>query len=96
MEVTLSPELHGLVQEKVSSGRFGSASDVVAAALQLMRETDAHSGASLAALRCEVLRGLADLDAGRSVSFDSGESVADAIIAQGKDSRVTRSRTHNA
>ena len=40
MNVSLTPELEKLVQEKVESGRYTSASEVVREALRLMEKRD--------------------------------------------------------
>ncbi len=40
MEISLPPELEIMVQARVESGRYRSASDVVREALQLMEERD--------------------------------------------------------
>jgi antitoxin ParD1/3/4 len=40
MNVSLSPELHTFVTERVASGRFASASEVVRAGLRLLQETE--------------------------------------------------------
>ncbi len=40
MDVDLTPELEQLVQSKVKSGRYNSASDVVGEALRLLEQRD--------------------------------------------------------
>ena len=40
LNVSLTPELHPLVTERVASGRFGSASDVVRAALRALERLE--------------------------------------------------------
>jgi antitoxin ParD1/3/4 len=51
MNVSLTPELEQLVQDKVRSGRYNSASEVVREALRLLEERD-----RLRELRAEELR----------------------------------------
>jgi antitoxin ParD1/3/4 len=46
MNVSLTPELEQLVQEKVKSGRYLSASEVVREALRLLEERDAEAATS--------------------------------------------------
>ena len=41
LNVSLTPELHALVAERVASGRFGSASEVVRAALRAFERQEA-------------------------------------------------------
>lgn len=40
MAVSLTPELEAIIQERVDSGRYGSASEVVQEALRLLEERD--------------------------------------------------------
>jgi antitoxin ParD1/3/4 len=65
MNVSLTPELERLVEDKVGSGEYKSASEVVRHALRLLSHEDAERQARLEALRVEVQRGIDSLDAGR-------------------------------
>ena len=65
MNVSLTPELEKLVAERVSSGRYASASEVIREALRLLEERD-----QLNRLRQEVGLGLEQLDQGRHRPFD--------------------------
>jgi antitoxin ParD1/3/4 len=49
MNVSLTPELAAFVQDRVASGRYGSASEVVRAALRLLEEDERLKRASAAA-----------------------------------------------
>ena len=42
LSVSLTPELMQLIASKVASGHYGSASEVVRAALRLLAEQDRH------------------------------------------------------
>ena len=66
MNVSLTPKLEEVVAEKVASGRYASASEVVREALRLLSERD-----QLNQLRQEVRLGIEQLDRGRSGPFDS-------------------------
>jgi antitoxin ParD1/3/4 len=63
MNVSLTPELEQYVQEKVTSGLYYSASEVVREALRLLQEKDRIQQIRLQQLRQEV-----------QVGLDSGES----------------------
>jgi antitoxin ParD1/3/4 len=58
MNVSLTPEFERFVEDKVKSGDFGSASEVVRAGLRLLKEHDAEHQARLEALRQAVGEGL--------------------------------------
>jgi antitoxin ParD1/3/4 len=70
MNVSLTPELDRFIQEKVASGRYASASEVVREALRLLAERDAEVSAKLAWLREQIDHGFAQLDAGEYVVAD--------------------------
>jgi antitoxin ParD1/3/4 len=58
INVNLTPELEGLIRQKVSSGRYNSASEVVREALRLMEAEDQLRAAKLAQLRHDVQEGM--------------------------------------
>lgn len=58
MNVSLSPELEKLVNDKVNSGLYGSPSDVVSEALTAWAERERIREAKLAALRQDIEDGL--------------------------------------
>jgi antitoxin ParD1/3/4 len=58
INVNLTPELENLIRQKVSSGRYNSASEVVREALRLMEAEDELRAAKLAQLRHDIQEGL--------------------------------------
>lgn len=82
MNVSLTPRLERLVNEKVASGRYGSASEVVREALRLLEEREQLRHAELERLRRNVGAGLRALDRGDSVPFDP--KAVEAIKAEGR------------
>lgn len=60
MNVHLTPELEKLVQKKVRSGRYNSASEVVREALRLMEQKDELRAIQLRELRHRIDKGLAE------------------------------------
>jgi antitoxin ParD1/3/4 len=58
INVNLTPELEGLIRQKVSSGRYNSASEVVREALRLMEAEDQLRAAKLERLRHDIQEGL--------------------------------------
>lgn len=57
MNVSLTAHLEELIQEKVASGRYGNASEVVREALRLLEERDQERETKLLALRQAILEG---------------------------------------
>jgi antitoxin ParD1/3/4 len=64
MNVHLTPELEQLVQNKVQSGRYNSASEVIREALRLMEQKDELRAIQLQELRNRIDKGLAEADRG--------------------------------
>jgi len=58
INVNLTPELEGLIRQKVSSGRYNSASEVVREALRLMEAEDQMRAAKLEQLRHDIHEGM--------------------------------------
>lgn len=81
MHVSLTPKLEELVREKVDSGLYNNASEVVREALRLMQEHDEIRHLKLERLRDELAKGEADLAAGRSHAL-SGDDELDAFFAR--------------
>jgi antitoxin ParD1/3/4 len=68
MNVSLTPELDRFVADKVESGRYNSASEVVREALRLLEEHDRARNAQIAAFNQELGARLASLDRGELVN----------------------------
>jgi antitoxin ParD1/3/4 len=73
MAITLSPELQKYVDEKVRSGQFASAEEVVAQALRVFRNVEEALPGSDDDLCRELDLGLADEEAGRVHEWDVEE-----------------------
>ena len=59
MNVGLSPQLEAMVKDKLASGRYTSASEVVREALRLMEQRDQLSAMRLQQLQQDIQDGLA-------------------------------------
>jgi antitoxin ParD1/3/4 len=59
MNISLTPELEKFVNDKVKSGRYHSASEVIREGLRLLEEQEQLREVKLAALREEIQKGLA-------------------------------------
>ena len=87
MNVSLTPELERLVQRKVASGRYGSASEVVREALRVLEQEDRLRQLRFEKMQGEVAAGLRQLDAGQSSRFDPAQ-----IKGQGRERRAQRAK----
>lgn len=67
MNVSLTPELEKLVQQKVKSGRYQTASEVVREALRLLEARDEGRDAWIADLNRKVDEGVRAADEGRTL-----------------------------
>lgn len=70
MNVSLTRELEQLVNEKVKTGLYHTASEVIRDALRLLEERDRLHQVRLSELRKEVHKGLDQLDRGEGRPFD--------------------------
>jgi antitoxin ParD1/3/4 len=67
MNISLTPELEQLVNEKVKSGRYASASEVIREGLRLLEERDEVKQHRLGEIRQKIDRGLDQLDRGQGI-----------------------------
>jgi antitoxin ParD1/3/4 len=70
MNISLTPELEQLVLDKVKSGMYHSASEVMRDALRLLKERDQLQALKLQELRREVQKGLDQIERGEVVDAD--------------------------
>ncbi len=82
MNVNLSPQLDEMVRQKVASGLYTSASEVVREALRLMEQQDCIHAAKLDQLRFDIREGI---NSGESTSWDPEE-----IMQEGRKLRANR------
>ena len=84
MNVSLTPELETLVNEKVKSGNYNSASEVVREALRLLKEQDEIKQIRRDELRREVMKGVEEIRDGQYTVYNSADELAEAVIERGK------------
>jgi antitoxin ParD1/3/4 len=65
MNVSLPPELEARVRQRVETGMYGSASEVIREALRLFEAYEEVRSAKLESLRLDIARGLDDVKSGR-------------------------------
>ncbi|MGC2239185.1 MAG: type II toxin-antitoxin system ParD family antitoxin [Pyrinomonadaceae bacterium] len=93
MNVSLTPELETLVNEKVKTGLYNSASEVVREALRLLAEQDRLKELRREELRREVMKGADDIKAGRYTTLETQEdfdNLAESIRQEGRKKLAKR------
>ncbi|MFA6064166.1 MAG: type II toxin-antitoxin system ParD family antitoxin [Gallionella sp.] len=73
MNVSLPPELEARVRQRVDSGMYGSASEVIREALRLFEAYEQVKTSKLESLRQDIAKGLSDVknERTREVDFES-------------------------
>jgi antitoxin ParD1/3/4 len=84
MNVSLTSELEQLVNEKVASGMYTSASEVVREGLRLLKERDELRRVQMDELRRDVMLGVEQIRAGRGKKYAGGAELADGIKRRGR------------
>jgi antitoxin ParD1/3/4 len=88
MNVSLTPQLESFVQEKVASGLYTSASEVIREALRMLEEQDRVKATKLEMLRKELQKGIDELDRGEGVPLD-----IEAIKKEAKARKESKEKT---
>lgn len=84
MTITLTDELEELINEKIKSGAYKSADEVIVASLRLLEAREK----GMDALRREIMRGVEDIQQGRFTAYGTDaelEAFSDEIIRQGQE-----------
>lgn len=80
MHVSLTPQMEDLIKQKVASGMYNNASEVVREALRLFEEKERFNQARLDALRQDIREGI---NSGASVPFNIQEIIKEAQSKHG-------------
>jgi antitoxin ParD1/3/4 len=67
MNISLTPHLESMIRQKIASGSYNSASEVVREALRLLEQEDQVRALKLHKLKLDIQEGL---ESGPSTSFD--------------------------
>jgi antitoxin ParD1/3/4 len=73
--VVLTDHQANLLEQLVTNGRYQNASEVLREGLRLLENREAEDAYRLAALRNAVQVGIADIESGRSKTFDSKDAL---------------------
>jgi antitoxin ParD1/3/4 len=82
MNISLTPELEQLVNDKVKTGMYQTASEVIREGLRLLKERDQR----LEALRHDIRAGFDAVERGEFTDYDEGtvKELADRVKARGR------------
>ncbi len=78
MNVSLTPQLERLIQQKVREGGYQTASEVVRDALRLLDERDTRRSLELRQLRQKIQAGMEDIGNGQVADLDLKRIKAEA------------------
>jgi antitoxin ParD1/3/4 len=92
MNVSLTPELEKLVDQKVSSGLYNSASEVIREGLRLLKERDDLKRIQREELRRDILLGVEQVRQGKGKKYAAGRELADEIKRRGRERLAERRR----
>lgn len=87
MNVSLTPELRKFVGQKIKSGRYRSASDVIQEGLRLLEDEERLRDKRLAEVRRKIQIGLDELDRGEGLP---GEEVFEELKRRSQTLRRSR------
>ena len=79
LNVSLTPELERFVQDRVASGWYQTASEVVREALRLLEQQEREREAAFQSLKAKLDRGAAQADRGEFVEPDEVLKKIDAL-----------------
>jgi antitoxin ParD1/3/4 len=84
MNVSLTKELEEMINKKVESGLYNSASEVIREGLRLLNEQDQLRQIRIEELRRDVQKGIDQVRTGNYNTYNSGKELADEIINRGE------------
>jgi len=79
MHISLTDRLEAWVREKVESGLYNNASEVIREALRTQMRAEATREEKLEALRAEIQKGIDDVKAGRVSKWDKDAFLAEML-----------------
>jgi antitoxin ParD1/3/4 len=94
--VVLTDHQTNLIEQLVASGRYQNASEVLREGLRLIESREAEDKVRIEALRQAAIVGIADIDAGRFVRFDTSAELNKHLTTIGNeamDRRPARNRS---
>ena len=88
MNVSLTPELDEFVTERVESGLYASASEVIREGLRLLKEWEEMRRVRLEELKREISICVKQLEAAQGRTYESAAALIDHVKAEGRRRRT--------
>ena len=92
MNISLTPKLEKLINEKVKSGLYNSASEVVREGLRLLEEQDQLKKIRREELRKEIQKGIDQMREGKFTTYESAEEMMEDIIKEARAEKEEREK----
>ena len=92
MNVSLTPELEEMVNRKVKSGLYNSASEVIREGLRRLQEDDELKNLRREELRREILKGMEQMRNGQYKSYNSAEELIEDVINEAREEFMAREK----
>jgi antitoxin ParD1/3/4 len=89
MNVSLTPELERQIEQRVASGYYTSASEVMREALRLFFQFDESRSREIDLFNRQIAEGLAQLDRGEAISGDEARRLTNDRIAARRNAKRT-------
>ena len=89
MNVSLTPELERQIEQRVASGYYTSASEVMREALRLFFQFDESRSREIDLFNRQIAEGLVQLDRGEAISGDEARRLTKDRIAARRNSKRT-------
>lgn len=90
MNISLPPALEKFVQNKIGSGRYSTASEVVRDGLRMLQEQDQLHQMRLDDLRREVQIGIDEIERGEGITYDSIDDFIEDVKKRGRERLAKR------
>lgn len=74
--ISLTDHYDGFIEERLKSGRYKNASEIVRAGLQALEQREAEDALRLDALRAELKAGIVDIENGNFDELSSADDVS--------------------
>jgi antitoxin ParD1/3/4 len=92
MNVSLTPELEEMVNRKVKSGLYNSASEVIREGLRRLQEEDELKNLRREELRREILKGMEQMRNGQYKSYSSADELIEDVIKEAREEFAAREK----